>query len=90
MPGAARTWWLVIGPDEIDVCDADPGHQVTATIETDLRTLTRVWLGDLAWTAATRTGDLVVQASPSVRRAVPRWFTLSAFASVPRPVAAVG
>jgi hypothetical protein len=49
-----------------------------------------VWLGDLAWPAATRTGDLVVQASPSVRRAVQRWFTLSAFASVPRPVAAVG
>ena len=90
MPGAARTWWLVIGPDEVDVCDADPGHQVTATIETDLRTLTRVWLGDLAWTAATRTGDLVVQASPSVRWAVPRWFNLSSFASVPRPVAAVG
>ena len=90
VPGAARTWWLVIGPDEVDVCNADPGHQVTATIETDLRTLTRVWLGDLAWTAATRTGDLVVQASPSVRRAVPRWFSLSAFASVPRPVAAVG
>jgi hypothetical protein len=49
-----------------------------------------VWLGDLAWPAATRTGDLVVQAWPSVRRAVPRWFNLSAFASVPRPVAAVG
>jgi hypothetical protein len=48
-----------------------------------------VWLGDLAWPAATRTGDLVVHASPSVR-AVPRWFNLSAFASVPRPVAAVG
>lgn len=57
---------------------------------TDLRTLTRVWLGDFAWPAATRTGDLVVQASPSVRRAVPRWFNLSAFASVPRPVAGVG
>jgi len=25
-----------------------------------------------------------------VRRAVPRWFSLSAFVSVPRPVAAVG
>ena len=90
MPGAART--LVAGdrPDEVDVCDADPGHPVTATIETDLRTLTEIWLGDLGWTAATRTGDLAVQGSPSVRRAVPRWLTLSSFAAVPRPVVAVG
>ena len=26
VPGAARSWWLVIGPDEVDVCDADPGQ----------------------------------------------------------------
>jgi DNA-binding HxlR family transcriptional regulator len=90
VPGPARTWWLVISPDEVDVCDVDPGYPVTATIETGLRALTRIWLGDLTWAAAIRTGDLAVRGSASVRRAVPRWLTLSSFASVPRPVAAVG
>jgi DNA-binding HxlR family transcriptional regulator len=58
--------------------------------QTDLRTLTEIWLGNLSWTAATKTGDLAVHASPSVRRAVPRWLTLSSFAAVPRPVVAAG
>ena len=89
VPGSARSWWLVIKPDEVDICDADPGFPVTAAIDTGLRTLTDIWLGNLSWTAATRTGDLAVQGSPSVRRAVPRWLTLSAFAGVPRPVVAV-
>ena len=80
----------MISPDEVDVCDVDPGHPVTATIETGLRTLTQIWLGDLSWTAATRAGELAVHGSPSVRRAVPRWLTLSSFAAVPRPVVAVG
>ena len=36
-----RNWWVVIGPDDVDPCMFDPGHPVTATVETDLRTLTR-------------------------------------------------
>jgi len=89
VPGPAHRWWLVINGDEVDVCDADPGYPVTAAIDTGLRTLTDIWLGNLSWAAATRTGDLAVQGSPSAQRAVPRWLTLSSFAAVPRPVVAV-
>jgi hypothetical protein len=27
-----RNWWLVIMPDNVDVCDEDPGHPVTLEV----------------------------------------------------------
>ena len=33
------SWWLVITADGVDLCDFDPDHPVTATVESDLRTL---------------------------------------------------
>lgn len=85
VPPAQRDWWLVITPDDADVCDADPGHGVAVTVRTPLRTLVRVWRGDLGWSTALRSGDLTLEGITALRRALPRWFTLSAFAAVPRP-----
>jgi hypothetical protein len=78
----------VLTRDEVDVCDVDPGYPVTIDIDTRLRTLTEVWRGDQTWTDALRSGDLHVSGPPELRRAVPSWFTLSAFAAVPRGLTA--
>ena len=83
-PRASR-WWLVITPDDADVCDSDPGQPVTATVTTDLRTMTGIWRGDLSWTDALRGNTLAIDAPSSVRRAMPTWFALSGFAGVERP-----
>jgi DNA-binding HxlR family transcriptional regulator len=85
VPGASRDWWLVITSEGVDLCDADPGQAVTVTLDTGLRTLTRVWRGDLTWAEALRSGALELHGAAPVRRAVPRWLRLSAFAPVPRP-----
>lgn len=87
VPGKARTWWLLIDADGVDVCDVDPGHPVAATVRSDLRTLTEVWRGDVDWDAAVRAGRLALDGPAAVRRAVPSWLKLSPFARVPRPVA---
>ena len=87
VPTEARDWWLVITSEEADVCDVDPGFQVAVTVTASLRGLTEVWRGDRPWSDALRSGDVAVQGPESLRRAVPRWFTLSTFASVPRPTA---
>ena len=50
-----------------------------------LRRLTEVWRGDLRWPDALRSGALTLHGPASARRALPRWFTLSAFAPVARP-----
>lgn len=86
--GSGRDWWLVIkgdGDGAVDLCDFDPGGPVAATVDTDLRTLTRVWRGDDGWPEVLRSGRLRVDAPTPVRRAVPRWLKLSTFAPVPRP-----
>jgi DNA-binding HxlR family transcriptional regulator len=80
-----RNWWLVITPDEADVCDVDPGHEVTVLLVARLRDLTRIWRGDIAWSAAIRSGALKLQGAAQVRRAFPGWFRLSAFAELARP-----
>jgi DNA-binding HxlR family transcriptional regulator len=83
--GKARNWWLLIDPEGVDVCDFDPGHPVTASVRTDLRTLTEVWRGDVEWDAAVRSGRLTLDGPSPVRRALSSWLKLSGFAGVTRP-----
>jgi hypothetical protein len=82
-----RRWWLVITPDHADVCDADPGFPVAVTVTARLRRMVEIWRGDLRWPEALRSGAVTVEGPQNLRRDLPRWFTLSAFAPVPRPAA---
>jgi hypothetical protein len=75
----------VITPDNADVCDEDPGHPVTLEVRVDLRTMTRIWRGDVSWPDAIRTASMTVTGPQHLRRALPSWLKLSGFASVPRP-----
>ena len=84
-PPRTRDWWLVIRPDDVDVCDDDPEQPVAVAVTTDLRTMVQIWRGDLAWAAALSTGRIRIEGPEQVRRAVPSWFALSPFAAVPRP-----
>jgi DNA-binding HxlR family transcriptional regulator len=40
-----RYWWLVLRPDDIEVCLKAPAREVDVVIAADLMTFTRVWLG---------------------------------------------
>jgi len=84
VPAKQRDWWLVVTDGDADVCDVDPGFPVSVSVETPLRRLTQVWRGDIRWADAVRDGSLAVQGPERLRRAIPSWFTLSAFARVPR------
>ncbi|GAA1512306.1 helix-turn-helix domain-containing protein [Dactylosporangium maewongense] len=79
-----RNWWLVLTPTEADVCDADPGFDVAVHVTADLRSMVEVWLGDLDWSDALRSGAVTIQGPPDLRRDVPAWFKLISFAAVPR------
>jgi len=88
LPTSAKDWWVVVDPDGVGLCDFDPGFPVAVTVEADLRTLTKVWRGDLAWRAAVKSGGLTLHGPAELRRAVPEWLKLSPFADVPRPALA--
>jgi DNA-binding HxlR family transcriptional regulator len=82
--GAGSRWWLVVADGEADLCDVDPGYEVSAVVSGTLRGLTRLWRGDLAWAQAVRGGDVAVVASSLVARQIPLWLGQSRLASTPR------
>ena len=51
----------MIEPDDVDVCDDDPGQPVAVTITADLRTMVQIWRGDLTWSAALGTGRVRIE-----------------------------
>jgi DNA-binding HxlR family transcriptional regulator len=85
VPADLRAWWLVITPDEVDVCDSDPGFGTDLRIEGPIRTLARVWRGDVGWDDALRAGRLTLTGPTPLRRGARSWFRLSPFAPTPRP-----
>lgn len=79
-----RNWWVVIDADDgVDLCMFDPGHPVVATVETDLRTLTRIWRGELTWPKAQRSGAVAVHGPSHVARALPRWLPKESMTGTP-------
>ena len=87
IPSGQREWWIVISETEVDVCDHDPGFDVRVTVQSSLRTLTRVWRGDTTWQQALRSDDLRLLGEPAARKAITRWFKLPPLAATPRPKA---
>ncbi|MCJ0905131.1 helix-turn-helix domain-containing protein [Rhodococcus sp. ARC_M6] len=85
VPGHSRNWWLVINSGEVDVCDNDPGFDVTVSISAGLRPMTEVWRGNLTWADAVRSGDITISGPAPLRHGLPAWFELSTFATIPRP-----
>lgn len=82
---ASSRWWIVVSAGEVDICDVDPGYDVTAGVRTGLRSLVEIWRGDRSWGDALRTGIVVVDGPSLVRRELPRWLGQSEVALIPRP-----
>jgi DNA-binding HxlR family transcriptional regulator len=84
-PPKAASWWLMVADGSAEVCDFDPGYEVTATVSTSLRTLSQIWRGDQSWQSALLDGSVSIDAPREVCRAVPTWIGQSGLAAVPRP-----
>jgi len=77
-------WWLVVAGGDVDLCDYDPGYDVTAVVSGGLRELIRIWRGDLSWPDALRGGQVTITAPSLIRRQVPDWIGQSEAAATPR------
>jgi DNA-binding HxlR family transcriptional regulator len=78
-------YWLRVAADDVDLCLTNPGFEVELTVETTIRTMVEVWLGDRKLDGAVRDGTISLQGTPKLVRGFPRWLKLSPFASVPLP-----
>lgn len=82
LPANSRAWWLVNEDGGVDLCPVDPGTEPDLQICTTLRTMTRVWMGDLAIGAAQRSGALTILGPRELQRCLGIWLRLSPYAPI--------
>ena len=83
-PEKLRNFWLVL-PDA-DLCLTDPGFGVDVIVRSDAKTLTAVWMGDVALGAALGSGAIELEGPRQLVRSFPKWFGLHPlFAGVDHP-----
>jgi DNA-binding HxlR family transcriptional regulator len=58
-----RYWWLVLRPDDIEVCLKAPKRDVDVVIAASLATFTKVWLGYAGLVAALEGGEISLNGS---------------------------
>ena len=83
-------WWLVVDDGDVDMCIDDPGFEVDLYVATDLRTLTKVCIGDIPAREAVRSGAIEFHGARKLAAGFARWLGLSPFASVERPPKPLG
>jgi len=88
MPAKRSRYWLRVERPEVEVCLTNPGLEVTLSVETKLRTMVEVWMGDRNSGDAVKSGAIELKGPPELARAFPSWLLLSRFAKVPKPEAA--
>jgi DNA-binding HxlR family transcriptional regulator len=81
-PSKQRLWWLVITGDEVDICLKDPGYEVTLYIQSTLKTMTQIWMGDLTVTKAKRDRLLHLLGDTSIRNSMSSWIGCSSLAGI--------
>jgi len=81
-PSKLRLWWLVIADGEVDICLKDPGHEVTLYIQSTLKTMTQIWMGDMSVAKARRDKLLHLQGDAAIKKTMASWIGCSVFAGV--------
>jgi DNA-binding HxlR family transcriptional regulator len=81
-PAPKRRWWFVSDGNEVDLCPTDPGFEVGLYVATNLRTMTRVFMGDLSLKAAISAGHIELDGPSELCRCFERWLGLSGFAGI--------
>ena len=84
-PRGKERFFLHFKPSGIELCLTNPGHEVALRVSTTPKTMAEVWLGDLPFAAALRSGMIRLEGAPKLVRAFPGWLSLSKFARTPRP-----
>jgi len=76
-PAEMRRWWLLIEDGEVDLCQSDPGFEVDLFVESTVRAMGRVWIGQRDLHAAIAAEDIVLHGDVKLARSIGRWLMLS-------------
>ena len=75
-----RRVWLLLQPREVSVCVTPPGFDSDVVVRADLAFFYRLWLGQVEYDAAIRSGGVVVAGPQALVRQLPRWLMWSPMA----------
>jgi hypothetical protein len=76
-------WWIVIEPDGTRVlCVHNPRVPIDVELITDVRTMSRVWAGDIDIRMAKNTGRLELKGDPILIRTISSWLRPGTFAHI--------
>jgi DNA-binding HxlR family transcriptional regulator len=75
-----RRVWLLLQPREVSVCVTPPGFDSDLVVRADLALFYRLWLGQVEYDAAIRSGGVVVAGPQALVRQLPRWLMWSPMA----------
>jgi len=79
-----RRVWLVLVPGDVSSSLKPPGFASDLIVRADVSVLYRVWAGFLDYDVAVRREEIVLDGSPALVQAFPRWFMWSPLADVAR------
>ena len=87
LPSNQRKYWLIVEPGkDVDVCSVDPGNDVDLFVNSDLRTMTEIWMGLKSVEKATDSGAMSLVGNRELEQGMQTWLGLSPFASIERAV----
>lgn len=78
----ARCWWLINDEGGVDLCPIDLGEVAALEVQTTLRVMTRLWMGDLPVESAFSSGELKVFGPARLKRCLSQWLRLSPYAPI--------
>lgn len=77
-----RNWWFEIEDGAVRLANKAPAGEVDLLLQSDLRTLTGMWLGDVTLRAALAQQRLTLKGRPLLIRAIEDWLPLASYANV--------
>lgn len=75
---ARRYWWIILRPDDVEVCFKAPEAEVDVVISADLETFIRVWIGYEGLASAAQQGSVSFTGKPDLVRTVKAIFGIAA------------
>jgi len=82
-----QNYWLIVNGSAVDACYIDPGFEVDVFVETDLATMTKIWMGLDTVRAAMSAERMNVTGDRRLIDGLQSWLGLSAFAPERKRVA---
>lgn len=80
LPSSKNKWWLIVEPNgDVDLCWSDPRFEVDLYVTTDLRTMTKIWMGLTTMEKERDKVELLGEAA--LARTMQSWLGLSPFAT---------